>query len=434
MYEKKKPIPKKKMIELIIVICILLWVLFFVINYVRYTTSDKPPLFALPMPASKCDDGTVKEYVALGYVYRKYNSTSTNYTEFVPFWKGRKKCEESDGLPIVPKEYDVPGNSSRKTSYRGLAYFYINRSKLVGAYPCMNTEDKCDVAKSGYDEYNITDADELFKKDPKPYMNVVFERFGFVDDSIPQKKESGDKQYVRTVYYFDLEEKKILYVFGDVKYSRVTEEYNYGLGDPKNRYIVKDYYSHKPKWGLIELKEDGTYEEVLKFEYDSINYDEDTGYYIIYKDRKWSVYDVDKKEYIVKELDDTIYDIWQNGNLTYYYKIGEIYDTEPAFKILNVNGQYLLNKEYIVNILPTKRFVMYVTSNDKKIHFMDYTGEEKGTPIQLYFLSLYSDSKTHPAFSYHLADDDRGINIKVYKGPEYKYEYESYSEFISTWN
>ena len=430
MYNERKPIPKKKMIELIIIICILLWVLFFIINYVRYT-NDNPPLLSLPVATRKCDDGKVYQYYAIGYVYRKYNSTSTNYTEFVPFWKGLKACPETGGLPVVPKEFDVPANPKRLTTYRGISYFYDRKVEILGAYPCINTEDKCDVAASGYDEYNIKDTDELYKVDPKPHMHALFNKYGFVDDSVEQDKEYGDKQYVRTIYYYDMNDHKILERFGDVKYSRI-DAYNYGLGDEKNRYIIRDYDTRK--WGLLKFKKDGTYKQILKFEYNSINYDEDTGYYILNKDNKWSVYDLDNNKYILENKDDIIYDIWQNGNLTYYYKIGVTYDKETSFRVLNLDNAFLLNKEHVIHVLAKKKYIMYITSNDKKIHFIDYTGEEKETPIQLYFLSLYSDSKTHPAFTYEAPDDEYTVSIRVYKGPEYKYEYESHFISITSWN
>ena len=430
MYNQKKPITKKKMIELSIVIALLLWVLFFIINYVRYT-KDKPPLLSLPAPARTCDDGKVYQYYAIGYVYRKYNSTSTNYSEFVPFWKGLKRCQESGGLPLIPKEFNVPSNRKKATAYRGLAYFYDKKASLIGAYPCVNTEDMCDVAASGYDKYNIRDTDELYKVDPKPHMHAVFNKYGFVDDSIEQKREYGDKQYVRTIYYYDIENHKILYQFGDVKYSRI-DDYQYGLGDEENRYIIEDFKTRK--WGLLKFKKDGTYKEVLKFEYDSINYDEDTGYYILNKDNKWSVYDIENDKNILEDKYDIIYDIWQNGNLTYYYKIGDTYDSATEFRILNLNDEFLLNKEHIIHILPKKKFIMYITSNDKKIHFMDYTGEEKDTPIQLYFLSLYSDSKTHPAFTYEVPESEDAIVLKVYKGPEFKYEHEIYTVSTRSWS
>jgi hypothetical protein len=65
---------------------------------------------------------------------------------------------------------------------------------------------------------------------------------------------------------------------------------------------------------------------------------------------------------------------------------------------------------------------------------MDYTGEEKETPIQLYFLSLYQDGKTHPSFTYDIGNDEVTINIKVYKGPEFKYDYEFHSISTRSWN
>ena len=428
MYNKRPPITKKKIIELCILVFLILWILIFMINYFRYT-KDKPPIFAIPIGrGAVCDDGTVTQYYGMGYVYRKYTSTSTNYSEFVPFWKGRQPCEESHGLPILPKDFDVPNNTKRLTSYRGIAYFYDKKTYLLGAYKCMNTEDQCDVAKSGYDEFDIRETDQLYAIFYRPYMYHLFEKYGFVDDSVEQDKKYGSKQYVRTIYYYDFIEHKILYRFGDVKYSLINE-YKYGISDSSNRVIVRDY--DNGKWGLLKFKDNGKYKEILKFEYDSINYDEDTGYYILCKDNKWAIYDIDNDKYIVEDSNDVIYDIWQNGNLSYYYKTGITYEGETTFKVYNINGDPLLEKENICNILVGKKFIVYVDKSEKKVHFLDYAKEEQGTPVQLYFLELTSDSKTHPSFTYIL--NENNVTLTVYKGREFKYEYETHQESVSDW-
>ncbi len=429
MYNKRPPITKKKMIEIGILIVIILWVLIFMINYFRYT-KDQPPIFAIKLGAgSKCDDGTVTQYYGVGYVYRKYVSTSTNYSEFVPFWKGRKPCQESNGLPIAPTNFDIPNNPGRETKYRGLAYFYTNKVRLVGAYKCLNTEDECDVAQAGYDSYNIIDADGLYKVDPKPHMYSLFDTYGFVDDSVKQDLKYGDKQYIRTIYYYDFINHKILYKFGDVKYSSINE---YDMGYAKdNRYIIRDYDSSK--WGLLEFSEDGKYKEILKMEYDSINYDEDTGYYILLKDNKWSIYDLDNDKYVLSDMDDVIYDVWQNGNLTYYYKTGITYEGNTTFKIFNINRDAFLDKDNIVNVIASKKFVAYVNGKERKIHIIDYTATEYNEPIKLYFLDLDHDRKTHPAFEYEISSNYLAIIFKVYKGRELKYDFERYSISTTSW-
>ena len=153
MYEKKDPITKKKLIEVIVLICLIAWGLFFLIDYIRYS-SGNPPIFAIPLTV-KYDDGTVKEYYGLGYVYRNYSRDSIHKIEFGPIWMPRQNPEATPDIPPTHQNYDVPENKARIEKYMGLIYFYNRKLKLLGTYKCINSVVECNRAFSGYDKFNI---------------------------------------------------------------------------------------------------------------------------------------------------------------------------------------------------------------------------------------------------------------------------------------
>ena len=83
MYTEPIKLTKKKKIELIILIVVALWLVLFGINYFRY--SQGKSLFVSIKVISDYEDGSVKEYISLGYVYRAYKRNSITKQEFVPF-------------------------------------------------------------------------------------------------------------------------------------------------------------------------------------------------------------------------------------------------------------------------------------------------------------------------------------------------------------
>lgn len=332
--------------------------------------------------------------------------------------------EAKSSLPETYKDYEVPKNSSHLDKYKGLLYFYKG-SKLIGTYKCINTSKDCEKGLSGYDEYNILNTDPLTALDEQPMMLFYLNRYAFVDDSFEQSVEYGDKQYIRTIYLFDVKENKILAEYKDVKHIGV-DYWGKGTGTENGDFIVRDVETRK--WGIINLKEDGTITEVLPFKYESVNYDEDTGYYILKEDEIWYVYDLEKKEKITPDEKNVIYDVWINTNLTTYYKTGtrRIVGNEEYinYKVYKNDGTAFLVRDNLLNIFATERFVMYLYKEDQSLYFIDYTGEIKYGPIKLYFTELEHDKLHHPAFEFELTNSGF-MKMKIYQGQELKYDYDS---------
>ena len=430
MYENKAPVTKKKLTEIVILLCLVLWGLFFLIDYVRYS-SGNPPIFALRLKA-KYDDGYVKEYYGLGYVYRNYNRDSIHKVEFGPIWMPRENPESTPDIPTTHKDYEVPENKLRNEKYMGLIYFYDKRFKLIGTYKCINTVVECDRAFSGYDKFNTLNSDPLTKT-PLYKMEIIHDKYAFVDDSSTQQSKYGDVGYNRIIYLFDITKNKIIARYSDVKGSIMNSSDELATGE-KHRYIVK---SHKnDKWGLISLTEKGNITEEMAFEYDSISYDEDTGYYILCKDSKWYVYDLYKKEIKSVEMQDPIYNVWRNANNTYYIKTGKtrIVGTNEftQYKIYRIDGKEFLAQDEIVQVMERDKYIMYISRSDKKLKFIDYTGEQK-YEVQLYFTTMDSDELHHPAFEINY-DKKNYLVLWIYKGRDLAYDYDQVHIDTINWN
>ena len=79
---------------------------------------------------------------------------------------------------------------------------------------------------------------------------------------------------------------------------------------------------------------------------------------------------------------------------------------------------------------------MYLDRADKRLHFIDYSGEEKikiGTiPIQLKFTEMEHDKKTNPAFKMEM-NENGYMRIYVYNGRSINEDYEEVSFSTLTW-
>ncbi|MGN1371531.1 MAG: hypothetical protein ACI4XM_04590 [Candidatus Coprovivens sp.] len=435
MYQTPKKMSKEKKIELIVLIVLILWGILFIINYVRYT-EGKTPILALHIER-KYDDGVVNEYISFGYVYRAYNRVSITKKEMVPFWIGLKNPEALPDLPVVDTDYEVPENIKRYDKYKGLLYYYSRKGELLGTYKCINTVLGCNKAFGGYDQYNTTNKDALTKHDPYT-LGMIYETFAFVDDSLKQESEYGDLNYSRIIYLYrfledDEHKPEIIAKFADVKMSTLDEDYDIGYGE-NNRYIVKSMDTGK--WGLIKIDKDGEIIKELDYVYDSISYDEDTDYYILCKDGIWFIYDLYKKSTVSAESVDPIYDVWKNNNHTYYFKTGRDRtigdDTFVDYRIFRIDGNEFLNIEKVTEVLARDTFVMYLTSEDSVLHFMDY-GKTERYKIKLYFSEMHYDDFSHPAFQLY-AENKGVLLLRIYKGRELKYDYDTKAVNTNIWD
>ena len=424
MYQTPQKLSKKKIIELCILIFLILWGIIFIINYIRYSNSE--PLIMAIHVSSEYEDGVVDEYISLGYIYRSYRRVSISREELVPFWVLKENPESEVDLPEILTDYEVPENIRHEDKYRGLLYYYNIKGELLGTYKCINSVGECEKATSGYDEYNITNADPLTKLETQRTLTAIHDKYAFVDDSSEQDVEYGNNNFLRTIYLINFldEEKEIIAKYADVKESTHNEDKNVGDGE-NYRYIVRS--AENNKWGVIYLSEKGNITEIMPFEYDSINYDEDTGYYILCKDGSWYIYDLQNEKTVSATSTDPIYDVWRNDNLTYYYKTGKERtvgdETFIDYKVYRIDGKIFLNVDRVTLVEVRSNCIFYLTANDSVLHFIDYSNEEK-YKVQLAFSNMEKDSFNHPAFE--IAREYSGIIVlHVYQGRDLKYDFES---------
>lgn len=412
MYNEKPKVPKKKIFEILGLIIFLCWIIMFLVDYLRYTESEHP-LFALKI-VSEYSDGKVTEYYGLGYTYRLYERNAISKEELVPFWKLRENPPAEEDLPQTYSGYNIPNNPLREDKYMGLIYYY-DQGFNIGTYKCINTSASCNKATSGWDQYDIINNDYFTKRDPYK-LEFAYKKYGWIDDSAEQNINYGETGYRRTIYLFDVEQNKILAKYSDIKDAGYDEIYDVGTGDDY-KYIVREWNS--TNWGIIHLKENGEIEEVLPFEYKSINIDYDTGYYMLNKDDKWYVYDLNKKEILSPEMDEPIFDVWINSNKTTYFKTGKHKivgnDEYTEFEIYRIDGKKFTGDDTYVGVLATKTYVMLI-SKDNYIKFIDYSTEEKKR-IPIKFHSFKEDQYTNPCIKI-TSFKEKNMIIQVYNSSE----------------
>ncbi len=428
----KPKMPKKKVIELVLILVGILWGILFAINYVRYTKSE--PLLLSIKSHHDYADGFVDEYVSLGYVYRSYNRIAISREELVPFWVLRENPAAENDLPIINKDYKVPDNGRHEDKYMGILYFYSTQNAdLLGTYKCINSVSDCEKATTGRDKFDIVNTDPITKRAPYKFA-PLYNKYAFIDDSSKQQTKYGETGYARTIYLYSYEKnkEKILARYGDIKetqYNDLKELANYDKYD----YIVKEY--NGDKWGVIRITESGVITELLPFEYDSINYDYDTNYYILSKDGVWFAYDLIQNKKVSVDSVDVIYDIWKNVNNTYYFKTGRerIIGKESfmEYTVYRFDGTEFLKAERITEVVPRRTYLMYVTATDNKLHFLLYSKQEKAT-VQLKFSKLDFDQYSHPAFEIY-TENDFSMSLKIYQGRDLKYPYEIQTVFTQNW-
>ncbi len=434
MYTEPPKMSKSKKIELLGLIIIMIWLLLFIFNYVRFTQS-KSLILAIHVIDDSYEDGYVSEYIGLGYIYRQYQRNAIAREEFVPFWVGRENPESKDALPKALKGYEVPENPAAHNKFRGLLYFFDFRKDVLGTYKCLNSNVDCEIATNGIDTYNTKNKDPLTKLEKEFPIANIHDKYAFVDDSYNQESTYGDPSYTRTIflYRFLEEDPEIIARFADVKGSIYDENLEAYLGD-NSKYIVNSY--DKNKWGIVNITENGTIEEILPYEYESITYDEDTKFYILCKEGKWTIYDLNNNKTVSNEADIPIYDVWRNNNLTYYYKTGKDRtignNSFIDYKIYRIDGKEFLNIDKTIEIIERPNCIIYLTQNESALHFLDYSGEER-YKINLAFFELEHTYLNNPAFE--IEYEKNGIMVfKVYKGRDKSFSYDTVSVNTEHWD
>lgn len=341
MYNDKAMKKKKKIIEISILSIVVLYILLFIVDYIRYKNSN-PPLITVSKKTVEFSDGEVKEYYGLGWVYREYRRKAIGKIELKPFLSKMQRPQAIGSFPATKKDYEVPDNPERLDELKGIIYYYDTGSKLK-TYKCLNTANDCTKAISGSDDYNITTLENNTEV-PTPKFDLYNKRYAFIDDSYRQEEKANKNQYVRTIYLLDIKDDEIIGEYKDIKYSLINKE---GLAEGYlGRFIVK---GDNNKWGIIEITNDGV-ETLVDYLYDSINFNEATKEYIVLKDDKWYLLN-DKTKEESEKFNDIIIDAYFTNSRRYIKTINIVkkgLDTSKYYKIYNYDGSSIVTADNII--------------------------------------------------------------------------------------
>ncbi len=424
MYSLEDKKKKRKILEIIGVVIILLWVLLFLIDYFRYD-NNKKPLIVFKTNSTKFVDGTVTEYYSLGYVYREYKRRAIGTIELAPFWQKMQRPVPIDDFPITFKGYNVPDNDSLEIKYKGLIYFY-NEQDLVGTYKCLNTKTACDIAVSGEDKYNIKSFDPLNALAVAPSFYVFDQNYAFIDDSFEQP-HANKVQYKRTIYLFNIKKNKIIAEYADIKYSVVNTE-NEFASSVDNNFIVMN---KSKKWGIVNIK-DGKIKEVLPFEYESINYNQNTGYYILKKNNWFIIKDLTTKE-IIGDFIEPIINLYEDEERLIVQAVINPELPTFSYKVSLVDGTEILNNPDIIQLAFHSGFITYVTS-DLFLTIIDYNGQKLiNDKIKLYFNTFLTSEEALAAYKVELLPDVKQVYITIPRSNAITSSYDTYYYNYETW-
>lgn len=382
----------KRIIEICLLVLVIGYLILFLVDYNRSKNSEKP-LIVINTKEKEYDDGKVTSYFSLGWVYREYRRETITDNEIAPFWSKIKYDNElirenEDNLPEL-EEYEIPSNPNKIAKFRSILYFY-NEDELLGTYKCLNSEEDCEIAHHIGLEY-----------DENPYannqMNIIDNRYVFIDDYRSKNTPVEEK----IVYLLDLKANRLIASYEGIRYNTLENE----LGNIDNsKYIVKK----NGKWGIDQVIL-GKVTNKIPFEYDYINYDDNTKLYILMKDNEWFTLNIETNEYSVP-FDKPITATYKYDN---NYVIGINFTDKNTLKtnyeLYNLMGEKIINKDNIDYLDIYDNFIVY--ANNLELHIISYKGEDLIPSLKLYF-NNYSE-RWNNIKSFYIEEDNDEVKITI---------------------
>lgn len=386
MYEEieqnrlKKQRKKKLLIRRIIAIVLLLILLSYLgilLNDIRRFHKGDLPLITISSNTKEYDDGRVETYYSLGWIFRYYYRETINTQEIAPFWSSIKadselKRESYDpNLPEIEKNYKVPSNTNKRDKVNGVLFFYDDNEQLLGTYKCILSEKDCEVTKSAYvDEYDK----DVRKSDVQ--MAYIDNRYVF----ITEYKSKSTSVEEKTVFLYDMFAKHLIAQYQDVRYATTMEKEDdsqtYGLIDTTRFIAKKDNY-----WGVEEVSKSKT-NNLVNFEYNIVNFEEETKLYILLnKQNKWVVYNPNTQVY-TSPIDKTIESVHYKNGKAYIVAYEEVRFNEKNYYLFDEDGINVLYKENVDNLVAYDDFLIYAKGDT--IYIINYDGQEATESIKLY--------------------------------------------------
>ncbi len=382
----------RRIIEICILVLLLGYLVLFLVDYNRSKNSLKP-LLVISTREKEYDDGYVKEYVSIGWIYREYRRETITDNELAPIWSKIKLDDalirdNEDDLPEL-EEHNIPNNPNRDAKVEDVLFFY-DGEELLGTYKCLNSETDCDIAKNAILPY---DEDE-FSNYP---MSIIDKRYVFIEDA----KSKNTPVEEKIIYLLDLKANRLIAKYEDVRFTYAIDKQGY---IDTSKYIVKK----NGKWGIDQVIL-GKVSNKLPYEYDYISYNTNTKLYILLGVNKWQTLNIETNEYSTS-FDKQINATYKNGD---NYLIGINTYNKDTFKtdyaLYNLEGTNIINKTNIDYLNVYTNYIVY--TNNFELHIISYTGEELITPLKIYFNSYREQGSSIMPFYIKEVGEEYEISI-----------------------
>ena len=388
---RRRKIIIKRIITIMILLLIIIYLVLLLIDIRRFRNGENP-LIITNTSIKEYDDGTVKSYYSIGWVFRYYDRETIKESEIAPFFSKIKMDNElirkvDYDLPQVDTNYSVPKNESFNEKVDGVLFFYKNvydnyaleyNYELLGTYKCILSESDCEITYS-----NPLDDDYRETK-----MGILHDRYVF----ITEYKNKDSKAEEKHIYLYDIVAKHLIAEYQDVRFSTTSDANKRKsiLGyDDSYRIIVKQ----NNYWG-IDVIDKGNTKNFLDYKYRYVGFDQKNLVYILQdEDKKWLAYDT-KNDKFTEPKKEKIESLYVKNDKMYIVTFTKEEKTgKKNYILFNQDGENVLTKENIDNLDIYDSFICYI--NDENLHLIDFDGKELIEPIKLYFTSLYSSVKPY---------------------------------------
>ncbi len=382
----------KRIIEICLLVLFIGYLVLFLIDYNRSKNSEKP-LIVINVREKEYDDGTVKEYISLGWIYREYRRETITDNEIAPFWSKIKYDNElirenEDNLPEL-EEYEIPSNPDKLAKFRSILYFY-DEEELLGTYKCLNSEEDCSIAQNVGLEY-----------DANPYennsMSIIDKRYVFIDDH--RSKNTPVEEPI--TYLLDLKANRLIAAYEGIRYTTLEEE----LGHIDNsKYIAKK----NGLWGIDQVIL-GKVTNKIPFEYDYIKYDSNTKLYILKKGNEWFTLNIETNEYSVPFTKQITATYKYDDNYVIGINTTDKDTLKTNYELYNLMGEKIINKENIDYLNIFSNYIVY--ANNLELHIISYAGDELIAPLKLYFNNY--DERWNNIKSFYIEENAEEVKITI---------------------
>ena len=373
--ERKKKILLRRIIAIIILSLIVIYLSLLFIDTRRYKRGLNP-LITISIKTKEYDDGYVKTYTSIGWVFRYYERETITDSELVSIFSKIRldnvlKRNNDPNLPEPENDYEVPSNSTNDEKVDNVLFFYKDDT-LLGTYACLLSKEDCEISYSDILEDDATNEDIK--------MGIIDSRYVFITEYKNKDTEAEEKH----VYLYDINAKNYIAEYEGVRYTTISNDQK-GYID-SSKYIVKK----NGLWGIDQVIK-GQVSNYLDYTNYYIKYSSETNLYIVKNNnKKWATYNAQTKEF-TEEIPYKIENLYVVNGKTYFITYEKEYSSKKNYKLFNENGENVLNKDAIDNLVAYDTFLVF--TNDNVLYIIDYDGNLLISGIPLFIEDWQENAK-----------------------------------------